>query len=105
MAGRAPKAGMPFKRIRLGCEKLSDVLQLVETHRRNSLADIFGDCDQKLMDVYDSKMPFMLRDYTAGISQRIIRFNYSRQNQLECAASNGNRYPPYPQVMATAISQ
>ena len=27
------------------------------------------------------------------------------QNQLECAASNGNRYPPYPQVMATAISQ
>ena len=25
--------------------------------------------------------------------------------QLECAASNGNRYPPYPQVMATAISQ
>ena len=27
------------------------------------------------------------------------------QKQLECAASNGNRYPPYPQVMATAISQ
>ena len=26
-------------------------------------------------------------------------------NQLEWAASNGNRYPPYPQVMATAISQ
>ena len=26
-------------------------------------------------------------------------------NELECAASNGNRYPPYPQVMATAISQ
>ena len=25
--------------------------------------------------------------------------------ELECAASNGNRYPPYPQVMATAISQ
>ena len=25
--------------------------------------------------------------------------------QLEWAASNGNRYPPYPQVMATAISQ
>ena len=25
--------------------------------------------------------------------------------KLECAASNGNRYPPYPQVMATAISQ
>ena len=27
------------------------------------------------------------------------------QIKLECAASNGNRYPPYPQVMATAISQ
>ena len=27
------------------------------------------------------------------------------QTQLECAASNGNRYPPYPQEMATAISQ
>ena len=27
------------------------------------------------------------------------------QQQLECAASNGNKYPPYPQVMATAISQ
>ena len=26
-------------------------------------------------------------------------------NKLECAASKGNRYPPYPQVMATAISQ
>ena len=25
--------------------------------------------------------------------------------KLEWAASNGNRYPPYPQVMATAISQ
>ena len=25
--------------------------------------------------------------------------------KLECADSNGNRYPPYPQVMATAISQ
>ena len=25
--------------------------------------------------------------------------------ELEYAASNGNRYPPYPQVMATAISQ
>ena len=28
-----------------------------------------------------------------------------KQQKLECAASNGNRYPPYPQVMATAISQ
>ena len=27
------------------------------------------------------------------------------QHELEWAASNGNRYPPYPQVMATAISQ
>ena len=27
------------------------------------------------------------------------------QRKLEWAASNGNRYPPYPQVMATAISQ
>ena len=27
------------------------------------------------------------------------------QIQLDWAASNGNRYPPYPQVMATAISQ
>ena len=27
------------------------------------------------------------------------------QWKLEWAASNGNRYPPYPQVMATAISQ
>ena len=27
------------------------------------------------------------------------------RDKLECAASNGNRYPPYPQVMATAISQ
>ena len=27
------------------------------------------------------------------------------KKKLECAASNGNRYPPYPQVMATAISQ
>ena len=27
------------------------------------------------------------------------------REQLECAASNGNRYPAYPQVMATAISQ
>ena len=26
-------------------------------------------------------------------------------DKLEWAASNGNRYPPYPQVMATAISQ
>ena len=26
-------------------------------------------------------------------------------SKLEYAASNGNRYPPYPQVMATAISQ
>ena len=26
-------------------------------------------------------------------------------NKLEWAASNGNRYPPYPQLMATAISQ
>ena len=25
--------------------------------------------------------------------------------KIECAASKGNRYPPYPQVMATAISQ
>ena len=25
--------------------------------------------------------------------------------KLEWAASNGNRYPPYPQLMATAISQ
>ena len=30
---------------------------------------------------------------------------YIFQYKLECAASNGNRYPPYPQVMATAISQ
>ena len=31
---------------------------------------------------------------------------YMKTNiELECAASNGNRYPPYPQVMATAISQ
>ena len=30
---------------------------------------------------------------------------YWDQDKLECAASNGNRYPPYPQVMATAISQ
>ena len=36
--------------------------------------------------------------FTTGVS---ITF----QIQLECAASNGNRYPPYPQVMATAISQ
>ena len=26
-------------------------------------------------------------------------------SKLEWAASNGNRYPPYPQLMATAISQ
>ena len=31
----------------------------------------------------------------------VINFRF----QLEWAASNGNRYPPYPQVMATAISQ
>ena len=28
-----------------------------------------------------------------------------QKSKLECAASNGNRYPPYPQVMATAISK
>ena len=27
------------------------------------------------------------------------------RQQLEWAASNGNRYPPYPQLMATAISK
>ena len=31
--------------------------------------------------------------------------NVIQKLQLEWAASNGNRYPPYPQVMATAISQ
>ena len=30
---------------------------------------------------------------------------WSNHMKLEWAASNGNRYPPYPQVMATAISQ
>ena len=30
---------------------------------------------------------------------------FQLQTKLEWAASNGNRYPPYPQVMATAISQ
>ena len=30
---------------------------------------------------------------------------HTYNNKLEWAASNGNRYPPYPQVMATAISQ
>ena len=37
-----------------------------------------------------------------------LEFNKShavKYYELECAASNGNRYPPYPQVMATAISQ
>ena len=35
-----------------------------------------------------------------------VRFMiYEIHMKLECAASNGNRYPPYPQVMATAISQ
>ena len=38
----------------------------------------------------------------------IIRKLWILQNEqwkLEWAASNGNRYPPYPQLMATAISQ
>ena len=35
------------------------------------------------------------------ISRLIITYTL----ELEWAASNGNRYPPYPQVMATAISQ
>ena len=30
---------------------------------------------------------------------------HHQDKKLEWAASNGNRYPPYPQVMATAISQ
>ena len=35
----------------------------------------------------------------------IVASLFENIQQLECAASNGNRYPPYPQVMATAISQ
>ena len=35
----------------------------------------------------------------------IIHLKHLFQDKLECAASNGNRYPPYPQVMATAISR
>ena len=34
-----------------------------------------------------------------------IHHKWLQQIQLECAASNGNRYPLYPQVKATAISQ
>ena len=36
-----------------------------------------------------------------------FQFSYlsSMEKKLEWAANNGNRYPPYPQVMATAISQ
>ena len=30
---------------------------------------------------------------------------FKNKKELECAASNGNIYPPYPQVTATAISQ
>ena len=36
---------------------------------------------------------------------KILIFMGNNIRKLECAASNGNRYPPYPQVMATAISQ
>ena len=36
---------------------------------------------------------------------RLAKIKWLLQKKLECAASNGNRYPPYPQVMATAISQ
>ena len=36
---------------------------------------------------------------------QIYKKKPKKQKKLECAASNGNRYPPYPQVMATAISQ
>ena len=35
-----------------------------------------------------------------SISNKVVT-----KKKIEWAASNGNRYPPYPQVMATAISQ
>ena len=38
-------------------------------------------------------------------SYRMPSQNKVKAEKLEWAASNGNRYPPYPQVMATAISQ
>ena len=37
--------------------------------------------------------------------QKISPHEHNSNNKLECDASNGNRYPRYPQVMATAISQ
>ena len=36
---------------------------------------------------------------------QIQRIETLNKKNLEWAASNGNRYPPYPQLMATAISQ
>ena len=39
--------------------------------------------------------------FQVGIDSKWTHF----KEKLEWAASNGNRYPPYPQVMATAISQ
>ena len=43
--------------------------------------------------------------YYIPSKNRHLEMTHDIQNKLECAASNGNRYPPYPQVMATAISQ
>ena len=42
---------------------------------------------------------------TDGGNDNTRRPKLASGKKLECAASNGNRYPPYPQVMATAISQ
>ena len=44
-------------------------------------------------------MPLMSKKILANM----VHMQYHLK--LEWAASNGNRYPPYPQVMATAISQ
>ena len=45
-----------------------------------------------------------LRQAGYYFAQNIFKF-FFLEYKLEWAASNGNRYPPYPQVMATAISQ
>ena len=47
----------------------------------------------------------MIDKYPKCYNKYIIQNKNEYYDELEWAASNGNRYPPYPQVMATAISQ
>ena len=57
------------------------------------------------MDFHQNFRNSQLNGICFPISSKNTRTFLVKTDKLECAASNGNRYPPYPQVMATAISQ